>query len=45
MIEKERTKVIAKIDEGFKKDLNLFQKIGWKILELMWNSLSNNRNY
>jgi len=45
MSEEERTKIISKIDKNFYKELNLFQIIGWKILEHMWNSLFNDSNY
>lgn len=37
--------IIAKIEETLNKDRNIFQKIGWKVLEFMWNSLFENRNY
>ena len=41
MTQEEREGICDKIDEAFEEDLNIFQKIGWKILKLMWNSLFN----
>ena len=45
MTQKEKTEICNKIDEAFKQDYNIFQRIGWKILEFMWDSLFNDRNY
>ncbi len=52
MKEQERQKIISKIDETLNKKSNIFQRIGWKILEFMWKDLgydrkhqSNNRYY
>lgn len=36
---------LAKIDKVIMKKSNIFQRIGWKILEFMWKDLGYDRKY
>lgn len=37
--------ITSKIDEVIKKNSNIFQRIGWKILEFMWKDLGYDRKH
>ena len=39
----EREQMLAKIDKGFKENSNIFERIWFKILEVMWNGSGNSR--